>query len=468
MDVLSDVLRVFELRGTLYFRAELGAPFGLAVPENAGATRFHVALRGACYLAVPQVEPVQLCRGDLALVPHGTPHTLADEPTRTPTELDDALARSRWAGQGAFRHGGQGEVTTLVCGHFAFERDVLHPLLDALPRVLHLPAREGRSFTWLDDAMSFLGDEAQNGRPGSDVVLERLAEILFIQMLRAYVERAGDDARVLAAIADPHLGRALAAMHEDPARRWSLLELARRAGHSRSVFAERFAGLVGVPPMQSSRAGGWSWRRSRSRAAGSRSPRSARGSDTSPRRRSREHSSVSWGLGPVGSEPPGAPREPRVRPVVSGLRASSTLGGGHVGVRRHQGFACALAELARRRLPSGLAEHLLGVGTEHHPPRVARSSAPYTTAASWYQAPHGGIGGRPSGMSRRAGVAGPLAGDWSSRRRRWGVITKLRLSPTAPDTIARRPRDSGRSTEASPRRGTSSRRSTCAGRPVER
>ncbi|MGF1467368.1 MAG: AraC family transcriptional regulator [Sandaracinaceae bacterium] len=252
MDVLSDVLRVFELSSTLYFRAELSAPFGLAVPPNPGAARFHVALRGECFLTVESAaSPVHLRHGDLALVPHGAPHHLTDRPRRTSQDLERALAEAGFPGHGAFRYGGgEDPSTSLVCGHFAFAREVLHPLLSDLPAVLHFPASEDHGFAWVDDAMRFLSHEVRQDRPGSRVVLERLSEILFIHMLRAYAERAGDRARVLAAIADPQLGRALAAIHEDPARRWSLQELARRAGLSRTLFAERFHALVGQTPMQ--------------------------------------------------------------------------------------------------------------------------------------------------------------------------------------------------------------------------
>lgn len=254
MDLLSDILRVIPLHGTLYFRAELGSPFGLAVPRNEGAARFHIALEGECTLELGEGEGegVRLRRGELALVPHGARHHLVDTPARSVVELDAALAASGWTGAGPFRYGGPGARTTLVCGHFAFPPGVLHPLLDALPRVLHFGADAGHDFRWLDDVMRYIGEEAGGDRAGREAVLSRLAEILFIHMLRAYVESCEEDSaeNVLAAIADPQLGRALTLIHERPAQKWSLQALAQGAGMSRTLFAERFAACVQLTPMQ--------------------------------------------------------------------------------------------------------------------------------------------------------------------------------------------------------------------------
>ncbi|MEM7156336.1 MAG: AraC family transcriptional regulator [Myxococcota bacterium] len=252
MDVLSDILDAFELTGMLYFRGEFSAPFGLAVPEFGNAARFHIGLEGSCRVRVAgsEAEPITLNRGDLLVVPHGSAHTIADSSTEHYVDLDDALRDAQFEGETPFVHGGGGEFTMLVCGHFAFERGTLHPLLDALPPVLHFPARARSDYRWLDDAMRFLGDEVRVDRPGAHAVTSRMAEILFIQVLRAWVERRGDVAGPVAAIRDPHLGRALAKIHERPSENWTVARLAKSAGMSRTSFSEQFNRMVGVTPIQ--------------------------------------------------------------------------------------------------------------------------------------------------------------------------------------------------------------------------
>lgn len=251
MDVLSDILDAFHLTGTLYFRGEFTAPFGVEVPAHDNAARFHICLNGSCVIDVGEHEPpVCLRRGDLLVVPHGSAHTISDRPGRSTENLDDALSAARFQGESPFSYGGGGELAMLVCGHFAFEKGILHPLLDALPRLLHFEARACSDYRWLDDAMQFLGDEARVDRPGARVVAARMADILFVQVLRAWVERDGDVAGPVAAIRDPHLGRALREMHRDPAESWTVATLARRAGMSRTTFSEQFNRLLGVAPIQ--------------------------------------------------------------------------------------------------------------------------------------------------------------------------------------------------------------------------
>lgn len=251
MDVLSDILDAFQLTGTLYFRAEFTAPFSVDVPAYHSAARFHICLKGTCDIHVAgQSEPQRVSGGDLLVVPHGSAHTISDQPGRDGVPLDAALAQADFSNEGPFAYGGGGELAMLVCGHFAFEKGTLHPLLDALPPLLHFPARACSDYRWLDDAMRFLGDEARIDRPGATAVAARMSEILFIQVMRAWVEREGDQAGPIAAIRDRHLGRALKQIHEQPSRAWTVADLARSAGMSRTSFSEQFNRLLGVSPIQ--------------------------------------------------------------------------------------------------------------------------------------------------------------------------------------------------------------------------
>lgn len=250
MDVLSDVLRAFRLRGTLYFRGEFRAPYAVRVPRTESAARFHVVLQGECCLTVDGAAPMLLRRGDLAVIPHGMPHVLSDKARARAIPLDTALTEAGFTGEGTFVHGGQGSGAVLVCGEFAFGVSPDHPFLSQLPRTVHVPATDSRSFAWLDDVMRFLGHESKELEAGSEAVLTRLAEILFVQVLRAYMEMAKAPSRGLAGLAHPNLRRALDAIHAMPGTAWTLAGLASKAGMSRTQFATKFHELVGVTPMQ--------------------------------------------------------------------------------------------------------------------------------------------------------------------------------------------------------------------------
>jgi len=248
VDVLGEVLGALALRSQLYFRAELAAPFAVAVPAEPDVIRFHVVARGACHVALASGEATELCAGDLVLVPHGAAHAVADAPGRAPTPLPDAIARSGFDGSAALRHGGDGAVSVLVCGHFAFGAGELHPILASLPPLLVLRGEGSASWAWVEAVVRHIEHETGTPHIGSDAVVRRLSEILLVEVLRAHAAANGDSA--LAALADPHLGRALAAIHAEPHAAWTLDALARRAGHSRTVFVERFRARLGMTPMQ--------------------------------------------------------------------------------------------------------------------------------------------------------------------------------------------------------------------------
>lgn len=248
VDVLDEVLTTLELSSQLYFRAELSQPFSIAVPEQRGVIRFHVAVENPCSLRLPDHEPSMLAPGDLVLVPHGAPHVLADDPERPARPLPAVLEETGFDGEGPLVYGGDGPRTVLVCGHFAFAGAPWHPLLTTLPPILHLRAAEDGSYEWLELVVRRIERELRAGVPGSLAVIRRLSEILLVEVLRAYALRG--DLGALAAIADPQLGRALQAIHAGPAADWSLDALARIAGQSRTLFVERFRERLGTSPMR--------------------------------------------------------------------------------------------------------------------------------------------------------------------------------------------------------------------------
>lgn len=253
MDVLSDILSLLGLEGSLYFSTEFNPPWGVLVPPHKNVVRFHFVVRGECWVRVGKSRrPIRLDPGDFVLVPHGEQHALLDAPSREPHTLDDVLARAGYQGSGCLIYGGKdsGHQTRMVCGHLSFDARARHPLLDTLPD--HMIVRSGDvvSGSWFDLTLQFLEKETQAGRIGTAAIVKRLTEIIFIQVINAWLEREKPKYGLLAALVDRRLGQSLKAIHRDPAQRWTVAALAKEAGMSRTTFAERFKKLAGLSPLQ--------------------------------------------------------------------------------------------------------------------------------------------------------------------------------------------------------------------------
>ena len=253
MDILSDVLGLLKLRGTLYFRTEFSPPWGLLVPAFENVARFHLVHRGRCWLAVTGVDdPILLEQGDLVIVTHGAEHQLSDPAATLTRSVDEVVSESGFTGEGALVYGepGQGHDTQLVCGHFAFDPDAGHPLLDALPPFIHVRNTGDVSHLWLEGTLKLIGSEAGGDSLGNEFVTLRLSEIIFAQAIRAYLAADGQTRQVFRGLADPHISRSLRSLHQEPAAAWTLEKMARSAGLSRTAFANRFHECMGMTPMQ--------------------------------------------------------------------------------------------------------------------------------------------------------------------------------------------------------------------------
>jgi len=249
MDVLADVLRALRLRGTAYFQADFRAPWGMKIARHDVAS-FHVLVQGSCSATWDEGEPqCSLSSGDILMFPHGLPHTLCDDPETVPLPAATLLSERRVTAEGRVEFGGHGRATEIICGHFEMDTSP-HPLLMSLPRVLVLRRGEGTDPEWVSTATRLAVLESSSQRPGSTAIVDRLAEALMIQLIRAHAERSYTSSGFLAALGDRMLGPALAAIHEDPRAAWSVDLLARHIGASRSSFAARFKEIVGTPPMQ--------------------------------------------------------------------------------------------------------------------------------------------------------------------------------------------------------------------------
>jgi AraC-like DNA-binding protein len=267
-DPLSDVLRTVRLAGAVFFLVDASAPWVIEVPGGATLApvvlpraqhviSYHVVTRGRCWAGTPGGAPLRLEAGDVVVFPGGDPYALSmARGARGGPPLPAILAffREMVAGRLPFvvsEGGGGPERLELACGFLGCDVRPFNPLLATLPPVLHVPGAARSPGDPLGRLVEFTLAEARGRRAGGECIRLRLSELMFVEVVRRHLAtlpptRTG----WLAGLRDPAVGRALALLHARPAHPWTLDELAREAGLSRSVLAERFAHLVGRPPMQ--------------------------------------------------------------------------------------------------------------------------------------------------------------------------------------------------------------------------
>ena len=261
MDALSQILSVVRLVGAIFINAKFTAPWCYQSPSavaaapllEPGAERvviFHMITEGECYVEIGDEPPVRLTAGDVVVFPQGHAHRMCSQPGVSPAtgaRLDEVLSRR----PRQLIYGGGGPATRLVCGYLACDRRLAGMLLAGLPVLLRVNVRGSSAGMWLEASVRYALAEARSPRPGGAGVLAKLAEVLFIEVLRLYVNQQSEG-RIgwLAAVGDRIVGAALNQLHARPAHTWTVDELAREAHTSRSVLAERFQALVGSSPMQ--------------------------------------------------------------------------------------------------------------------------------------------------------------------------------------------------------------------------
>lgn len=265
-DALSEVLRAIRLKGAVFFDVEATSPWradsppghilGRAImPGVEHVIDFHVVTRGECWaeLADRPGKPVRLGAGDVIAFPQGDAHRLsssADMCSISATPRPDIAAiESRLPVRVTVGSDPNEGSVRLMCGFLACDARPFNPLLGSLPPLIHLPAVEGNGR--IEQFSAFAKSESERPRTGSASLLAKVGELMFIDLVRRHVDGLPDDAQNwLAGLKDQIVGRALALIHEGPAEHWTLDELARRTGASRSSLAERFTRYAGMPPMQ--------------------------------------------------------------------------------------------------------------------------------------------------------------------------------------------------------------------------
>jgi AraC-like DNA-binding protein len=261
MDVLSEVLKVVKLQGAMFYNGEFSSPWSFCSPPShtvapyitPGAGHviiYHLLTEGHASARLVDGERINLDAGDIVIFPHGDEHFIENGPRTKSVDIVKDLARIFSQGLKLSRQGGGGEVTRFVCGYMACEPRLSQVFLSGLPPMFKVSIRNEASGRWLENSIRFSVNEADASRAGGEAVLARLSEVLFVETLRLYIAHLpSEQTGWLAGARDAEVGKTLALMHRNPAQPWTIASLAKEAGVSRSVLAERFRHYLNEPPM---------------------------------------------------------------------------------------------------------------------------------------------------------------------------------------------------------------------------
>jgi AraC-like DNA-binding protein len=261
MDILSEVLKIVTLKGAVFYNAEFSAPWGMRSPASTCLAAhlgpdvghvivYHLLTEGAAWAEVERGQRVELGAGDVVIFPHGDPHLLGNGGPVQPVDNEKQLAQILSQGLEIARMGGGGKVTKFVCGYMTCDPQLSRLVLTGLPPVLKVNIRNDDSGAWLENSIRFAVANVNGSAAGAEAVLAKLSEALFIETLRRYVGTLSpEQSGWLAGARDPQVGKALGLLHRQPARAWTIDDLALSVGASRAVLAERFRQYLGEPPI---------------------------------------------------------------------------------------------------------------------------------------------------------------------------------------------------------------------------
>ena len=269
VDVLSDVLQTVRLTGAVFFPMETSSPWvddvpaatefaSIVLPGAQHVVSYHIVRQGRCWAALRGRPPARLEAGDVLVVPHGDPYRMSSSAELRSSAPRAAVLRffrdmaANSAPLEVIEGGGGPDRAHIVCGFLGCDLRPFNPVLESLPRVMHLrrlasSAEGGRLAQLVDLALN----ESRRPQAGSRCVLLHLSELLFVEVVRRYLDLLPSrQTGWLAGLRDPIAGHALTLLHHRPADAWSLDRLARQIGVSRSLLVDRFSDLVGQPPMR--------------------------------------------------------------------------------------------------------------------------------------------------------------------------------------------------------------------------
>ncbi len=243
MDVLSGILSKVKLTSVVYFKSDFSEPWGMEVPKGPFA-QFHIVTKGQCILKTGD-RLVQLFAGDIVVFPLGASHWLAND-ENSKRYIGQDVVESILSGKSLFE--GDHLSTTLVCGHFEFDKSLDHPFVKELPSMIHINDTDLKQFSWLKNITDLIVQEAEKEQSGSSIIVNKLGEILFVHTLRAFIEKSKAKTGFIAAIQDQRISKVLKEIHALPQKDWKLEQLAQIAAMSRTSFANRFKTLTGETP----------------------------------------------------------------------------------------------------------------------------------------------------------------------------------------------------------------------------
>jgi AraC-like DNA-binding protein len=262
MDAFSEVLSGVKLTGAVFFSAEFSAPWGFSTGEpKAMASKvapgaphlvlYHLVIEGGAVVEMVNGDPIALKPGDVVIFPHGEAHHMSSGKGATrPFPNYGITAKIQSRDLTPLRAGGGGEVSRFVCGYLSCDPHLCRPILGGLPAVFKVNIRTDGAGNWLESSIMHLVEEAASGRVGSDAMLAKLSEALFVDTLRRYVATLPEQqVGWLAGARDPIVGKSLALLHNRVAHPWTIADLADEVGISRSALVERFSRYLDEPPM---------------------------------------------------------------------------------------------------------------------------------------------------------------------------------------------------------------------------
>jgi len=280
MDVLSDVLKTVRLTGSIFFTADLNDPWSVASPNSEIILRelpqkaecltlFHIITEGSCWFQPEEMTPFLLQKGSVIIFPHGCKHTMCSNRSIHPVPLLNLLSFEHIKGLSDVQYGGSGTKTQFICGYLLCDQR-FNPMLGAIPEVIVLLSQDKSNIqidennpetpfnvlpfkknSWLDITLKQIVEEVKGKSIGGSTVVTRLTELMYIEVLRRYMQGLPERSKGwLAALRDHEIGRALRLLHGHSGNKWDVEQIAAEVGVSRSAFARRFTDLIGESPMR--------------------------------------------------------------------------------------------------------------------------------------------------------------------------------------------------------------------------
>jgi len=250
MDVLSDILDKISINSSFYYRARLSGQWGVDMPKDSKMARFHIVTEGDFWLKVEgNKDKTKVSAGDIVIIFHGKQHLILKNKKIKAIQAKVFLekANKHIPGELLEYKNGKDETTNIICGHFHFQNNKLHPVIKNLPTLIHIKKEDNDHSPWLNTILDFIDFESKLLKPGKRTLIKKLTEVIFIQAIRVFLEN-NNNSNILNLINDQQISRSIDAIHSSPEKKWTLNDLALVAGLSRTVYSKRFKKISGMTP----------------------------------------------------------------------------------------------------------------------------------------------------------------------------------------------------------------------------